>query len=67
MVQDNTLEIQMVAAANTTNYCKQNNIVEWIYNNEHDMEVYSEEAQLYFATQIVNLGGGKERSSSVCN
>lgn len=67
MIKDNTLEMQMIAALNTTNYCKENNIQEWVYNEESDIEVYTETAQLYFTTQMVNLTKEKERGSSLCN
>lgn len=55
MTENKTLELQMIAALNTSNYCKENNIVEFEYEADSNMEVYTQLAQAYFNTQMINL------------
>lgn len=51
------LELEMLAALRTTEYCKDRKIIEWKFENNN--EIYTEEAQLVFNIQILNLN--KER------
>lgn len=52
---DKELELEMIAAENTTKYCQENNIVEFEYEADSNMEVYTPIAQSYFNTQLINL------------
>jgi len=55
MTEDKKLELQMIAASNTSNYCKENNIVEFEYEADSNMEIYTQLAQTYFNAQILNF------------